>query len=199
MTTDAEGRYTLPGFPKGKSYGLMVLAGENAPYFETCVNVPDAAGLEPIPVDVECVPGIPMRLKLIDKETGKPVKGANVFYQPIYPNPHVREVPGYAPVNGMGPYNEGIPQADGTYLLGVLPGPGGVFVRTAEGLYPPACVDPQAFFNAREGQAARQAFDPNLRRQEHHPHRLRPRTRRLAPERSSVPSSWSIPRTTRAR
>ncbi len=152
VTTDAKGRYTLPGFPKGKSYPLMVLAGEKAPYFETCVNVPDTAGLVPIAVNVECVPGIPMRLKLIDKETGQPVKGANVFYEPIYPNPHVREVPGYAPVNGMGPYNEGIPQADGTYLLGVLPGPGGVFVRTAAGLYPPACVDPQAFFNAGKAQ-----------------------------------------------
>ena len=33
QTTDANGRYTLSGFPKGKSYGLMVLTGEKAPYF----------------------------------------------------------------------------------------------------------------------------------------------------------------------
>ena len=45
-------------------------------------------------------PGIPMRLKLIDKETGKPVTGADVAYWPIYPNSHTREVPGYAPVRG---------------------------------------------------------------------------------------------------
>ena len=38
MTTDAEGRFTLPGFPKGKSYGLMVLAGEKPPYFVTCLE-----------------------------------------------------------------------------------------------------------------------------------------------------------------
>jgi len=150
VTTDAQGRYTLPGFPKSQSYGLMVLAEEKVPYFVTCQNVPDTAGLAPIEADVECVPGIPMRLKLTDNETGKSVTGADVFYEPIYPNPHSREVPGYAPVRGIGPYNSGIWQPDGTCLLGVLPGPGGVFVRTAEGLYGPACVDPKAFFKANE-------------------------------------------------
>jgi hypothetical protein len=127
---------------------LMVLAGQKAPYFVTCLNVPDTAGLASIETNVECVAGIPMRLKLIDKETGKPVTGADVAYFPIYPNPHAREVPGYAPVRGAGAFNSGIWQSDGTYLLGVLPGPGGVFVRTAETLYRPACVDLGAFFKA---------------------------------------------------
>jgi RNA polymerase sigma factor (sigma-70 family) len=148
--TDAEGRYTLPGFPKDKSYALIVLAGQKAPYFVTCLSVPDTAGMAPIQADVECVRGIPMRLKLIDKtsDTVKPVTGADVFYEPVYPNSHFRDVPGYAPVQGHGRYNSGIAQSDGTYLLGVLPGPGAVFVRTAEGKYRPACVDPQAFFQA---------------------------------------------------
>ena len=94
-TTDAEGRYTLTGFPKGKSYGLMVMAGDRPPYFVTCLSVPDTAGLDPLRADVECVPGIPMRLKLIDKETGQAPKGVEVAYWPLNPNPHVREVPGY--------------------------------------------------------------------------------------------------------
>ena len=149
-TTDAEGRYTLPGFPKGKSYGLMVLGDRRPPYFVTCRMVPDTAGLGPLRADVECVPGIPMRLKLIDKETGRPAAGAEVAYWPLNPNPHVREVPGYAPVNGSGPYNQGIRQDDGSYLLGVLPGPGAVVVRTAQGRHRPACVDPGAFFKDQE-------------------------------------------------
>ena len=132
-TTDAEGRYTLTGFPKGKSYGLMVLAGAKPPYFVTCLDVPDTAGLDPIKVDVDCVPGIPLRLKLTDKETGKTPRGVEVSYWPLYPNSHVREVPGYAPVRASGAYNEGALQDDGTYLLGVLPGPGAVIVRAAEG------------------------------------------------------------------
>ncbi len=148
-TTDAEGRYTLPGFPKGRSYGLMVVAGAKPPYFATCRDVPDTAGLDPLQADVDCVPGILLRLKLIDKETGKPAAGADVAYWPIFPNGHVREVSGFAPIHGSGPYSDGIQQADGTYLLGVLPGPGAVMVRTAEGRYRPACVDPRAFFDAK--------------------------------------------------
>jgi len=155
VITDADGRYTLPGFPKGKSYGLMVLAGKKSPYFVTCASIPDTAGLAPIQTDVECVPGIPMRLKLIDKDTGKPVTGADVHYQPVYSNSHVREVPGYAPVQSFGAYNSGIAQSDGTYLLGVLPGPGAVFVRTAMGKYRPACVDPNAFFMAGKDNKSR--------------------------------------------
>jgi RNA polymerase sigma factor (sigma-70 family) len=153
VTTDAEGRFTLSGFPKGTSYPLMVLAGKKAPYFITCLNVPDTAGLAPIETNVDCVAGIPMRLKLIDQQTGKPVIGADVAYFPIYPNPHAREVPGSAPVRSYSALNSGIWQSDGTYLLGVLPGPGGVFVRTAETLYRPACVDPVAFFKTEAKQA----------------------------------------------
>src|SRR5262245_15751027 len=39
-TTDADGRYTLSGFPKGPNYGLMVMVGARPPYFVTCRNVP---------------------------------------------------------------------------------------------------------------------------------------------------------------
>ncbi len=148
--TDEHGRYTLVGFPKSKHYDLMVLAGTQSPYFVTCMVVSDTAGLEPIEANVECQEGIPLRLKLIDKETGKPVRNADVFYEPVYPNPHVREVPGYNPVRGGGPYNSGVLQEDGSYALGVLPGPGGVFVRTRQGKYRPACVDPGKFFNVKD-------------------------------------------------
>jgi RNA polymerase sigma factor (sigma-70 family) len=152
IQTDAQGRYTLPGFPKGKSYSLMVLASDKAPYFVTCARIPDTAGLGAITADVDCVAGIPFRFKLIDKETGKPIKGADVYYNPIYPNPHSREVAGYSPVQAHGPYNSGLPQEDGSYLLGVLPGPGGVFVRTTGGKYRQAVVDPKAFFKVPSSQ-----------------------------------------------
>ena len=156
VSTDALGRFVLSGFPKGKSYALMVLAGKKAPYFVTCLNVPDTAGLAPIETAVDCVAGIPIRLKLIDKESGKPVTATEVAYFPVYPNPHARDVPGYDPVRSVGAYNSGTLQPDGSYLLGVLPGPGGVFVRTAEGLYRPACVDPEAFLKADEMNEAKQ-------------------------------------------
>ena len=154
--TDEHGRYTLAGFPKRKEYGLMVLAGEKPPYFVTCMAVPDTAGLAPIESNVECLPGIPMRLKLIDKETGKPLRNADVYYQPIYPNAHSREASGYTPVMGSGPYNSGVVQEDGYYLLGVLPGPGAVFVRTPPGVFRPACVDPKTFFKEKDSPDPKQ-------------------------------------------
>lgn len=147
--TDEQGRYTLTGFPKSKSYGLMVLAGQKPPYFVTCMSVSDTAGLQPIEADVECRQGILLRLKLIDRETGRPVRNAQAYYEPVYPNPNTRDVPGYAPVHASGPYNSGILQDDGSYLLGVLPGPGAVFVRTESGKYQPACVDPNKFFKVK--------------------------------------------------
>ncbi|MHB1561027.1 MAG: hypothetical protein ACYC61_26540, partial [Isosphaeraceae bacterium] len=149
--TDAEGRYTLPGFPKGLAYGLMVMAHNKPPYLVACRSVPDTAGLDPIRADVDCEPGIPLRLKLIDRETGKPPRRVQVSYMPLYPNPHTRDVPGYAPVRSTGAYSAGVEQEAGTYLLGVLPGPGAVLVRADEGLYRPACVDPSTFFNAGAG------------------------------------------------
>jgi len=154
-TTDAEGRYSLPGFPKGKSYGLIVSAGDKPPYFMTFQVVSNAVGLDPIKADVECLPGIPMRLKPIDKETGQPPKRAEVTYWPLHPNPHTREVSGYARNEVLGSSSVGVRQDDGTYLLGVLPGPGAVFVWKADGDYRPACVDPAAFFQVEKIDAAR--------------------------------------------
>ena len=59
MTTGADGRFTVSGFPKGKRYDLMAVPIHGAPYFITCVNVPDSAGLAPIESNIECVRGTP--------------------------------------------------------------------------------------------------------------------------------------------
>ena len=77
-----------------------------------------------------------MRLKLMDKETGKAPKGVEVFYWPIDSQPACPRSPRLCAGAGSGAYNEGILQDDGTYLLGVLPGPGAVIVRTARGSVP---------------------------------------------------------------
>lgn len=147
MVTGPDGRFTVTGFPKGRRYDLMAIPTDGEPYFVTCINVPDSAGLGPIESNIECVRGIPYRLKLTDKQTGKPIPQANVIYEPVYPNPRTREVPGYGPVNGIGPYNTAKQQPDGTYVSAVLPGPGALFVRVRDKTnYMPACVDPKAFF-----------------------------------------------------
>ena len=150
--TDAQGRFIAPGFAKGKKYELIVMPGRGQPYFVTCVVVPDTPGLGPIEADVECVRGVPFRLKLTDKATGKPV-AAEVSYSPVYPNKWTRDVTGYEPVNGIGAYASAFREPDGTYSGGVLPGPGAIFVRLAGTRYKPASVDPHEFFTGKPGGA----------------------------------------------
>ena len=146
-TTGPDGQFSISGFPKGKQYGLLALPRDGAPYFVTCVNLPDTAGLGPIETAIECVPGIPYRLKLVDKQTGEPIRAAEVRYHPIYPNPRTREVPGYEPINARGPYSMARRDPDGTYTSAVLPGPGALCVRVRDAKkYMPTCVDPKAFF-----------------------------------------------------
>jgi RNA polymerase sigma factor (sigma-70 family) len=148
--TDAKGAFTATGFAKGKSYELIVMPDHGQPYFVTCVIVPDAPGLGPIVADVECIRGVPFRLKLTDKATGKPVV-AEVTYSPVYPNEWTRKVTGFEPVNGVGAYASAYREADGTYSGGVLPGPGAIFVRIAGDDYRPASVDPHEFFTGKPG------------------------------------------------
>ena len=136
----------------------MVLPGGGQPYFVTCLIVADTPGLGPIKADVECVRGIPYRLKITDKPTGKPVVG-EVTYFPVCPNPRTGEVPGFETINGFGTHGGAHREADGTYTGGVLPGPGALCVRVAGKRYRPACVDPRAFFGG--GAAARPEMRPD--------------------------------------
>jgi hypothetical protein len=66
--------------------------------------VADTIGLGPLTADLELVRGIPFRGKVIDRATGK-VVDAQVNYYPLYPNPNVREAPGYGPANGLGAHS----------------------------------------------------------------------------------------------
>ena len=191
-TTDAEGRYTLPGFPKGKSYGLMVLAGRQAAVLRDLPGVSDTAGLDPLRADVECVPGIPMRLKLIDKETGRPPKGAEVSYWPLHPNPHTREVPGFAP-GGQRAYNRGSRRPMGPISWASCPAPGPCSSAPTGREYRPACVDPgrssRTSWTKRPGEAGIVFGDRNM---------LLIAAGDAAPagrRRRTAPSSWSIPPT----
>jgi hypothetical protein len=92
------------------------------------------------------VPGIPLRGKVTDKVTGKPVRGY-VGYIPIWMNPDAKTLTQYGyggeHVRGL---SEGLVGPDGSFRCCVLPGPGVLVFRTAGDRYLPACVDPVAFF-----------------------------------------------------
>ena len=79
--------------------------------------------------DVEVVRGIPFRVRVLDRETGKPLKGS-LSYFPISPNnPFERGVMGYVATASKGgsvcgAFYEADPDDEGQFLGAVLSGPG---------------------------------------------------------------------------
>lgn len=147
-TTDAEGRFAIEGLSPAvlemddDRRVIVAVSSPGVVYQAGFATVPTQPAPE-AEVVIECLRGIPFRLKLVDGQ-GQPVI-AEVTCRAVTPNPHVPQatslygdsVPiGYAAHRGGGIY-EGF----------VLPGPGAVLVQTPprDG-YRPAAVDPQEFF-----------------------------------------------------
>jgi beta-lactamase regulating signal transducer with metallopeptidase domain len=144
--TDEKGRFTISGlYPELFDWDKTnhVLTAFPRPGGQYLVS---EGYIEPgADVVIECMRGIPFRLKLVD-EQGKPVE-ANVDYHYIAPNPEVEDLikPFLSGCNW--PLANGAARrADGIYEGVVLPGPGAVLVKTPGRSYRPAHVDPKAFF-----------------------------------------------------
>lgn len=145
--TDANGRFTISGL--NPVYATQAIEKRDiAAYPQPGIPYLMAKALftsneETI---IECEPGIPFRLKVVD-EIGRPVEGG-VFYRPITPNPMIEEL--VKPLRGNsfdGVSMRALRRDDGTYEGFVLPGPGAiVFDATQRYVFGPALVDPKAFF-----------------------------------------------------
>ena len=118
-TTDKDGRFRLDGLPKVASYRIQADPKPGEPYFTLATDVTGTDGLEPIPVTLELLKGVVVRVRLIDKATGKAVAGLNVDYTQLPPNNNE----GLSGVRRFGP--EGFPMT-------VPPGPT-FFFAEAEG------------------------------------------------------------------
>jgi RNA polymerase sigma factor (sigma-70 family) len=126
--TDREGRYRLVGLPKGpgnaliaEAYGHMPQAGD-LPYLAAIREVGDTPGLEPVTADVALKRGVWVKGRVIDKATGKPVRGGFDYF--CFPdNPGATELPllGRIPADWT--------QKDGSFRIVALPGRGLVAVR----------------------------------------------------------------------
>jgi RNA polymerase sigma factor (sigma-70 family) len=84
--TDDRGHYRLVGLPKGPRYELTVVPPVESGYVITAKQAEDSAGLDPIRLDFDLTHGTIVRLRLIDKETGRPVRGC-VQYSPLTDSP----------------------------------------------------------------------------------------------------------------
>lgn len=122
--TDARGRFRLVGLPKQARHELVFQPATGQPYLTAMRRVPDSEGLKPIAVDCSLRRGVPVRFRLIDKETRQPVR-ARVQYTPLKKNPsyaEAEEMPGLVPTRV---FQEVLtPDADQFYNLVAYPGPG---------------------------------------------------------------------------
>jgi hypothetical protein len=141
--SDSEGRYELLGYPKSSEGYRVTFSPAGQQYFSASVSFPDTPGLGPVQADMELVGGLLAKGRVTHHVTGKPIAGAMVHYNPLFPNPSVRL---------LGPEGAGIIPCswtetgpDGSYSLVVLPGPGALGFRapSSKETFMPALVTTQ--------------------------------------------------------
>jgi hypothetical protein len=150
-TTDANGKYSLDGLPKGAAYRLFIKTTKGLPYINANLKVPaESPGLQPITFDIAMKRGVFVRGRASDKVTGRPVR-AYVNYYAFADNPAIREFVGFSSSYGQ----QAAIDEQGRYEIVALPGRGIIAVgdqmdryRPATGYAKIAGYDPkQRFFN----------------------------------------------------
>jgi RNA polymerase sigma factor (sigma-70 family) len=130
-TTDAEGRYRIVGAPKQANYSLSVGGRKGVPYIDhTIHHIPDTPGLDPITLDIEIERGVEITGKVLEKETGKPVRGS-VRYGHTRDNTFAKD---YITLEGakfiISKWGE--TEADGSFTVLGIPGSGTLVVCATE-------------------------------------------------------------------
>jgi RNA polymerase sigma factor (sigma-70 family) len=140
--TDEQGHYRLVGLPKGASYEVTAWPNRGQAFIPKMAEVADSQGLKPITVDFRLQRGVELRVRLVDKGTGKRVEGI-VHYDPLANNP---ARPGLIPNKPRGTllwqYHTSYPERDGYHHFVALPGPGVVYARNEDFPYLTRAVDP---------------------------------------------------------
>jgi RNA polymerase sigma factor (sigma-70 family) len=118
--TDERGHYRLVGIGKKPNY---IVAATGISFFSvTKWEVADTPGFDPLTVDFELKRGIVIRGRIINKETGEPVKGT-VEYHAFGDNPYLKAVSAIEPAF-FSQDHRGYTEADGSFFAVALPGPG---------------------------------------------------------------------------
>jgi beta-lactamase regulating signal transducer with metallopeptidase domain len=119
-TTDEQGRYRLVGLPKGRGNQILVVPAKGQPYLAAGLEIPDTPGLGPVTLDIGLKRGIVIEGRVIDKQSGKPLK-AFVEYHAYDDNPAVDTAPGFRAAQVRHQYQT---EPDGTFRVVGLSGRG---------------------------------------------------------------------------
>jgi RNA polymerase sigma factor (sigma-70 family) len=138
--TDAKGRYRLMGLRKDSRYYLTADTTEGAVHLPQQKELEDTEGLKPLTADFDLVRGIPVEGRLLDKASGKPVKGT-VYYLPLPGNRHFR-AGASGELRWVIHYPRYVIRKDGSFKLAVFPGPGVLFASSEYGPYAPVVLAP---------------------------------------------------------
>src|SRR5207237_8709264 len=112
----------LPGLG-ASTVGLVGSAQGQGPFLAASAlfpGRPNSSATDTIVVDFDLVSGLRLQGRITDQATGKPPMRAVVEYYPLFPNPHSSKITNGPEIAA----SSCIVQADGSYGLVVLPGPG---------------------------------------------------------------------------
>src|SRR5262249_11453335 len=123
-TTDKDGRYRITSAPKGAEYEVQARPAPGQPYLRLTRRIGGTEGLKPIRLDFDLRRGVPVRFRLIDKVTRKPVHGI-VQYDLVRSNPLWAEA--CAPfssnlLSSMEFFEAHLPDKDLTFHMVIYPG-----------------------------------------------------------------------------
>jgi hypothetical protein len=126
--SDKEGKYKLLGVPKMKQYLLFALPPVNSAWLPTAARGEDAEGLRTLRIDFTVARGILVSGRILDRATGKGVRGG-VRFVPLPGNKYFGK-PGYDYYKYAQQEQTMTDLRDaGRYRLAVLPGPGVLMVQ----------------------------------------------------------------------
>lgn len=125
--TNKDGRYQLAGVPKMKEYLFTAWVPENNSWLRSGAHIKDREGLQPIIVDFIMARGIVVSGRVIDRTTGKGVKGS-IRFVPL-PGNKFADKPGYNSYQRDGLISD--VGGDGRFQLAVMPGPIALIVQTS--------------------------------------------------------------------
>jgi RNA polymerase sigma factor (sigma-70 family) len=123
--TDKEGRYRIDGVPKMKQYLLGAWPPADSAWLRAGARVEDREGLQPITVDFTVARGILLRGRVIDRASGKGVKGG-IRFVPL-PGNKFADKPGHDSYKYDSLIND--VDAEGRFGFPVIPGPGVLMVQ----------------------------------------------------------------------